>query len=120
AAAVTDGAWSRLARGVMRHPVAVLIPTLLFLLGLGSPFLHVRFNAPDASILPPEVPSRAAFDRLQAEFGEGEFAPLTLAVRTAGPVTAPENLAAMSDYTHRLAADPRIRRVESLVDVDPR
>ena len=42
----TDGAWSRLARRVMRHPVAVLIPTLAFLLLLGSPFLHVRFNAP--------------------------------------------------------------------------
>ena len=37
----------------MRHPVAVLVPTLAFLLLLGSPFLHVRFNAPDASILPP-------------------------------------------------------------------
>ncbi len=62
--ATTDGAWSRLARRVMRHPVAVLVPTLAFLLLLGSPFLHVRFNAPDASILPPGVPSRAAFDRL--------------------------------------------------------
>ena len=52
----TDGAWARLARRVMRHPVAVLVPTLGFLLLLGSPFLHVRFNAPDASILPAEVP----------------------------------------------------------------
>src|SRR3954447_19755884 len=78
----TNGAWSRLARRVMRHPVAVLVPTLAFLLILGSPFLHVRFNAPDSSILPPEVPSRAAFDRLAANFGEGEFAPIVLAVRT--------------------------------------
>ncbi len=68
----------------MRHPVAVLVPTLLFLLVLGSPFLHVRFNAPDASILPASVPSRAAFDRLRADFGEGEFAPLVLAIRTTG------------------------------------
>ncbi|MFL5671285.1 MAG: MMPL family transporter, partial [Chloroflexota bacterium] len=65
----TDGAWSRLARRVMRHPVAVLVPTLAFLLILGSPFLHVRFNAPDSSILPPEVPSRVAFDRLATNFG---------------------------------------------------
>ena len=75
AGADADGPWARLARRVMRHPVAVLIPTLAFLLLLGSPFLHIRFNAPDASILPPEVPSRAAFDRLRAQFGEGEFAP---------------------------------------------
>ncbi|MFL5709846.1 MAG: MMPL family transporter [Chloroflexota bacterium] len=116
----TDGAWSRLARRVMRHPVAVLVPTLAFLLILGSPFLHVRFNAPDSSILPPEVPSRAAFDRLAANFGEGEFAPIVLAVRTTGPATSPENLAALYEYSRRLTSDPRVARVDSLVDVDPR
>jgi Predicted drug exporters of the RND superfamily len=115
-----DGPWSRLARRVMRHPVAVLIPTLAFLLVLGSPFLHVRFNAPDATILPATVPSRVAFDRLQREFGEGEFAPLVIAVRTTGPATSPVNLAALYDYSRRLAADPRVSRVDSLVDVDPR
>ena len=91
-----------------------------FLLLLGSPFLHVRFNAPDASILPPAVPSRAAFDRLEREFGEGEFAPIVVAVRTKGPATSPENITALFDYSRRLAADPRIKRVDSLVDVDPR
>ena len=115
-----DGPWSRLARRVMRHPVAVLVPTLGLLLILGSPFLHVRFNAPDATILPASVPSRAAFDRLQREFGEGEFAPLVLAIRTTGPATSPANLAALYDYSRRLAADPRVTRVDSLVDVDPR
>jgi len=115
-----DGPWSRLARRVMRHPVAVLVPTLGLLLILGSPFLHVRFNAPDASILPATVPSRAAFDRLQREFGEGEFAPLVIAVRTTGAATSPANLAALYDYSRRLAADPRVTRVDSLVDVDPR
>jgi putative drug exporter of the RND superfamily len=116
----TDGSWARLARRVMRHPVAVLVPTLLFLLVLGSPFLHVRFNAPDSSVLPPSVPSRQAFDRLRDEFGDGEFAPITLAVRTDGPATAPENVARLFDYSRRLAADPRVARVDSLVDLDPR
>jgi RND superfamily putative drug exporter len=115
-----EGAWSRLARAVMRRPVAVLIPTLAVLLVLGAPFLHVRFNAPDASILPASVPSRAAFDRLTREFGEGEFAPLVLAIRTSGPVVDPTNVAALFDYSRRLAADPRITRVDSLVDLDPR
>jgi RND superfamily putative drug exporter len=115
-----DGPWARLARWVMRRPVAVLVPTLLVLLVLGSPFLHVRFNAPDSTILPPSVPSRAAFDRLAASFGEGEFAPIVLAIRTDGPATSPANVAALYDYSRRLAADPRIRRIDSLVDVDPR
>ncbi len=116
----TEGAWSRLARRVMAHPIAVIVPTLAVILLLGSPFLHVRFNAPDASILPPDVPSRAAFDRLQADFGEGEFAPIVIAIRTDGPATSAPNLAALYDYSRRLAADPRISRVDSLVNVDPR
>jgi RND superfamily putative drug exporter len=115
-----QGRWARLAHAVMRRPVAVLVPTLAVLLLLGSPFLQVHFNAPDATILPPSVPSRAAFDRLTEQFGEGAFAPLALAIRTTGPATDPANIRALYDYSRRLAADPRISRVDSLVDVDPR
>ena len=115
-----EGPWARLARRVMRHPVAVFVPTLAVLLVLGVPFLGVRFNAPDASILPSSVPSRAAFDTLVSRFGEGEFAPLQLAIRTTGSATSPANLAALYDYSRRLAADPRIHRIVSIVNVDPR
>jgi RND superfamily putative drug exporter len=116
----TDGPWARIARAVMRRPVAVLIPTLAFLLVLGLPFLHARFNAPDSAILPASVPSREAFDRLIDQFGEGSFAPLALAIRTSGPATDPDNVARLFEYSRRLAADPRIVRVDSLVDIDAR
>ncbi len=115
-----EGAWGRLARRVMARPLAFFVPTLMLLLILGTPFLHVRFNAPDASILPPGVPSRAAYDLLVREFGEGEFAPLVVAVRTNGPVTSPDNVAKLYDYSRELAADPRVARVEGMVNVDPR
>ncbi|MEA2536703.1 MAG: hypothetical protein QOF11_937 [Chloroflexota bacterium] len=120
AGADADGAWARLARRVMRHPIAVFVPTLAFLLLLGLPFLHVRFNAPDASILPPEVPSRTAQAVLDAQFGPGRFAPIFLAIRTAGPATSAANVAALYDYSRRLGADPRVERVDGYVDLDPR
>jgi RND superfamily putative drug exporter len=105
----------------MARPVAVLVPTLGVLLLLGTPFLHVQFNAPDSRILPENVPSRAAFDRLTTAFGPGPFAPIALAIRTDGsPATEPANVAALYDYSRRLAADPRIVRVAGPVDVDPR
>jgi RND superfamily putative drug exporter len=119
-AADGEGPWARLAGRVMRRPVAVLVPTLAVLLLLGAPFLHVRFNAPDSSILPEDVPSRTASDLLTREFGEGTFAPLVLAIRMDGPVLERANLAALVDYSRRLAADPRVSRVEGLVDVDRR
>ncbi len=116
----TEGAWARLARRVMRHPLRVFVPMLAVLLVLGTPFLHVRFNSPDATILPESVPSRASYETLVRNFGEGAFAPLTLAVRTTGPATDPVNIARLYEYSRRLAADPRVTRVDSLVDVDPR
>ncbi len=114
------GAWWRLAQRVMDRPVPVFLATLTFLVVLGLPFLHVRFNAPDASILPPFVPSRVAYDSLVADFPIGDFGPLTLAVQTDGPVTGSANVARLYDYSRLLAADPRVERVESIVDIDPR
>ena len=115
-----EGAWARLARVVMARPVAVLLPVLALLLLLGSPFLHVRFNAPDSTILPEHVPSRMAYDRLVNAFGEGPFAPISLAIRTDGPAVTPDNLAKLYDYSRRLEADPRIVGVDGLLNVDPR
>jgi RND superfamily putative drug exporter len=120
ASASEDGPWARLARRVMAHPVAVLVPTLALLLLLGTPFLHVQFNAPDSRILPESVPSRQAFDRLTSAFGAGPFAPIVLAIRTQGAATSPASVAALYDYSRRLASDSRIARVDSLVDIDPR
>ena len=115
-----EGRWAGLARWVMARPVAVFVPTLAFLLVLGTPFLHVDFNSPDATILPPDVPSRASYDRLAEQFGEGAFSPLVLAIRTDGPATSAANVARLHDYSRRLAADPRVSRVTGPVDIDPR
>jgi RND superfamily putative drug exporter len=114
------GSWARLANWVMDRPLRVFVPTLALLLVLGVPFLHVRFNAPDASILPERVPSRQAFDVLVREFGPGDFAPLSLAIRTSGPATDPGNVSLLYDYARRLEADPRVTRVDGMVSVDPR
>ncbi len=112
--------WERSAGWVMRHPVAVFVPTLLFLVALGTPFLHVRFSAPDANILPPYLESRQALDLLRSEFGESETAPILVAVRMPGSVFRPENVSRLYDLTHSLARDPRVAGVESIVDLDPR
>jgi RND superfamily putative drug exporter len=114
------GAWWRLAQWVMDHAAPVAIATTALLVALGTPFLHVRFNAPDASILPSDVPSRVAYDTLLAEFPAGEFAPLVLAVTTDGPVTDVGNVGLLYDWSRRLAADPRVVRVDGIVDIDPR
>lgn len=117
-----DGFWHRLALFVMRRPLLVAIPTLAFLLLLGTPFLRVQFSSPDASILPANVESRQVADTLQRSFNESETTPILLAVRTAHgtSVFTPENVAYLYEFTHAIAADPRVLRVDSIVSLDPR
>ena len=116
-----DGPWARLARRVMRHPVAVLVPTLSFLIVLGAPVPARPVQRP-GRVDPARRPCRPGRPTTSSprEFGEGEFAPLVLAIRTTGDATTPDNVAKLYDYSRRLEADPRVTRVVSLVDVDPR
>ncbi len=114
------GFWYRLSEFVMRYPVRVFVPVLLLLIGFGLPFLGVRFSAPDASILPPAVPSRAAFDLLASRFNGSETTPILLAVQTRGDVLTPDNIRSLYYYVQRIEADPRVARVDSIVSADPR
>jgi RND superfamily putative drug exporter len=114
------GFWYRLSHLVMRYPVRVFLPVLLLLVALGLPFLQVRFSAPDASILPTDVPSRAAFDLLGQRFNRSETTPILLAVQTHGNVLTPENIDNLYWYVKRIQADPRVERVDSIVSADPR
>ncbi len=114
------GFWYRLSHIVMRYPVRVFIPVFLVLVSLGLPFLGVRFSAPDASILPPNVPSRAAFDLLAKRFNDRETTPILMAVQTKGNVMTADNIRKLYYYIQRVEADPRVARVDSIVSADPR
>src|SRR6266705_724227 len=114
------GFWYRLSHIVMRYPVQVLIPVFLLLITLGLPFLGVRFSAPDASILPADVPSRAAFDLLARRFNDRETTPVLIAVQTKGDVLSADNIRKLYAYVQRIQADPRVARVDSIVSADPR
>jgi RND superfamily putative drug exporter len=93
---------------------------LAFMLLLGVPYLSVRLAAPDASILPKTVKSRAAYDMLAQQFDARQTTPIILAVRTPGSPTSAANLTALDSYVRRLQSDPRVANVMSIVSLDPR
>jgi RND superfamily putative drug exporter len=116
------GFWSGLAHTVMARPVAVLVPLLVVLIGVGLPFLRVEFGAPDASILPTDVQSRRGFDLLQAHWGAGELAPVLLVFQTTdgtSPITG-ERMQDLAEFMRRVQADPSVQRAEGVVAIDPR
>ena len=114
------GFWYRLSQLVMRYPLRIFVTVFFIMIGLGLPFLMVRFSAPDASILPADVPSRAAYDLLASRFNVRETTPVLLAVQTKGNVLEPENIRNLYGYVRRLEADTNVARVDSIVSADPR
>ncbi len=105
--------WERVAHAVMARPVAVLVPVLIVLLGLGTPFLHIEQGVPGASIYPAGLESRDAYVALTDEFSPGETTPTTILANVQGDPFAPGNVRALADYAARLAALPNVSHVES-------
>ncbi|MCW2797821.1 MMPL family transporter [Nocardioides sp.] len=69
AGADEHGRWARLARGVMRRPVAVIAVTVIGLLAIASPFLGVRWGSVDYRVLPDDAPAHVAAQKLNDQFG---------------------------------------------------
>lgn len=61
--------WARLARGVMRRPVLVVVATVTLLLVVASPLLGAKWGSVDYRVLPSSAPAHQAFDKLADDFG---------------------------------------------------
>lgn len=112
------GFWAALSHKVMAHPVLVLIPTLAFLIFLGSPFLKVNVSSPDATILPNDLESRQGFNILTEKYGEGEISPFVVVLESPGGMQGDEQLRALYDLSTWLAGQPEISRVHSAMAYD--
>ncbi|HUP83238.1 MAG TPA: MMPL family transporter [Candidatus Limnocylindria bacterium] len=105
--------WERVARWVMGHPIAVLLPTLALLLLLGSPFLRLNQAVPDASVLPAGRESRDAYVYLRDEFPGGAALPFEVLATVPGDPFSAENIANVLDYGERIKAIDKVANVES-------
>lgn len=99
------GRWARLARGVMRRPVVVIVGTVAALLVVASPFLGARWGSVDHRVLPDDAAAHVAADRLAEEFG---------------PETSSANLLLEGASREDVAAYSReVRAVDGITDVRP-
>jgi RND superfamily putative drug exporter len=105
--------WEAVAHAVMRRPFAVLVPVLLVLFALGSPFFRLAQGVPDATVYPAGTPSRDAWVALTTEFRQGETTPIVALVNPAdGNPTSAASIAAVLAYSDSVAALDGIDRVE--------
>jgi RND superfamily putative drug exporter len=115
------GFWSGLATWVMKRPIVVLVPTVLFLLLAGSPFFNLRMANGDVDMLPPRLEARQGYDRLIADFpGRNQtYFSMVLNYPDATPLTA-SRIADQIAYEKRIAAIPGVVSTFSIYDVDPK
>jgi RND superfamily putative drug exporter len=114
------GYWYRTSAFVMKHPVIVLVVTLLPLLVVGLPFLGINLTVPDQRSLPPGAQSRQVGDVLANEFPRNETTPIQIVVKSDKSALDAASLASLYAYTREIAQVPGVRSVESLVNLDPR
>jgi uncharacterized membrane protein YdfJ with MMPL/SSD domain len=64
----TSDGWYRLARGVMRRPVAVALASSALLLAAAAPLLWTTLTGPSAEAVPAQEPSYKAYQYLEAHY----------------------------------------------------
>ncbi len=102
-----EGGWYRLARFVMRRPVAFVSVIVIVLLALGTPFLRISWGGTDARVLPASSTVREVQDALTNDFPANSTNPIEAVVTG---VTNPPQLAA---YTARIGAIPGVTGVRT-------
>jgi uncharacterized membrane protein YdfJ with MMPL/SSD domain len=83
-----SGFWYRLSRFVMRRPIPVATLSALFLIVLGLPFLGIKFNTVDPTVLPESASARQAYDTISTEFPPYRDTPIWVDVEGATPKQA--------------------------------
>jgi uncharacterized membrane protein YdfJ with MMPL/SSD domain len=91
-----SGVWYRIARSVMRRPVIYLSVTMVGLLALGAPFLHIQWGGTDARSLPTQSVVRQVTEQLDSQFPANSTAPIEILVSHAS------SPAALTQYLHQI------------------
>jgi len=97
-----DGAWYRLARSVMRRPVAFVGVIVIVLLALGAPFLKISWGGTDATVLPSNSTVRQVSDTLASQFPANSTTPIEAVVSN---VTSRD---ALTSYISKIDAIPGV------------
>jgi RND superfamily putative drug exporter len=83
-----NGFWYRLSRFVMRRPLPVATLSALLLIVMGLPFLGIKFNTVDPTVLPPSASARQAYETISAEFPPYHETPIWVDLEGGGPKAA--------------------------------
>jgi uncharacterized membrane protein YdfJ with MMPL/SSD domain len=115
------GYWARIARLVMRRPVAIATPFLIVLILAGIPFFSIQLSTGGNLDDLPDSPSVTGFHVLEDEFPGGGADPIEVAVRYDEPIAPdgaldPAWVAELEAYEADLAQVEHVTEITSVLD----
>ena len=111
-----EGIWHRLASAVMRHPVAVLVPSVILLLLPVASFTQLKTGTDHLTDLPTSAEARQGAELVRAEFPRAAQTAVSVVVHwPQGPVLTADRIGGLYDLDRSLASTPGVLSVESIV-----
>jgi RND superfamily putative drug exporter len=107
--------WEKVAYGVMKRPVAIIIVMGSILLFLTYPIGQMKLGMPDSGVLPPSYESRAGTDLLNQAFDTREMNPIQIYVEADQEVWNEATIQQMQAYTKQLSQLSGIKAVQSYI-----
>jgi RND superfamily putative drug exporter len=110
--------WYRWAKAMMHRPWLFTVLSLIPLLLLAYPTIHMQTGWPNVSLLPETAGARQGYHTLEAQFSAGQLSPIEVLVQApTGTVADEANLTKLYDMVQKIKADPAVDKVVSHVSL---
>ena len=105
-----DGFWSWIATQVMNRPLVILVPILILLVGVGTPFLQAEYGVSSIRSLPPDDIAREGLEEMSSIWVESSDNTLFFLIELNEDQDAlsEQNLRSVHDYASTLMASESV------------
>ena len=116
-----DGFWSWIATQVMNRPLVILVPILILLVGVGTPFLQAEYGVSSIRSLPPDDIAREGLEEMSSIWVESSDNTLFFLIELDEDqdVLSEQNLRSVHDYASTLMASESVISVLAPGYFDP-
>jgi RND superfamily putative drug exporter len=111
----TSRFWEKIAYGVMKRPILIIIVMGSILLFLTYPIGQMKLGVPSSGVLPPSYESRSGSDLLNQVYDAREMNPIQIFVEADQAVWSAETIQLMQAYTKNLSEISGVKAVQSYV-----
>lgn len=107
--------WSRIAYGVMRHPVLIVLLLTAILAACAWPIGSMKIGIPDAEMLPPKYETRYGAELMKEAYDEQALNPIQIVVQTDKPYFSVDAIRSIEGLSTRIHNLDGVQRVDSYV-----